>query len=153
VGEIVAMTTEQLDLEDFLRRGQAAQDSVNRILQKSDQVARTRPRARGTDPQTSHKAAKRAREGLTQKQQAVLDLFEYMELLNRGTHQTKVRMTDPQMIAKYNSFREQRGWPAQSDSGLRTRRHELTEMKPAKIVKVGEQERTKGKSFTLWGLA
>lgn len=133
------MSDEQLDLEDFLRRGQAAQREVGAIIERSDRAARRRPRARGTDPQTSHRAAKRAANELTRKQQAVLDCFKMA-----------TPMTDPEFIRKYNWFRETLNWPPQSESGLRTRRHELVVAE--KLQKVGEVVRGTGKAFTLWGL-
>jgi hypothetical protein len=136
------VSREQLDLEDFLRRGQAAQREVNRIIQRSDQVARTRPRARGTDPQTSHEAAKDARKELTRKQQAVLECLSM----------APQPITDPEIGHRYNLHREKKNWPKQSDSGLRTRRHELSETKPPKVVADGKVKMGT-RNFTLWRLA
>lgn len=131
----------------------AKQIDIMDILAKSDAKARSRPRARGTDPQTSHRAAKRAAGELTRKQQAVLDCFRYMEALNApyGHMMGRFRMTDPQLIGKYNSFREKQNWPAQSDSGIRTRRHEL--VKAEKIEAAGETRGSRsGRAgrYTLW---
>ena len=127
------------ELEKFVERGQTAQRHIDNILQRSDREARRRPRARGTDPQTSHKAAKRAAADLTAKQVAVLDCFKGSEGL-----------TDPEFIHKYNLRREytpqEYPYPAQSPSGLRTRRHEL-------VVK-GKVESTgvKADKHTIWRL-
>jgi hypothetical protein len=71
----------------------------------------TYPRARATDPVTSYQAAQSVRD-LTGKQQAVLDCF-----LQHGP------MTDEDLIGRYRAeFRLE-----QTDSGLRTRRHELVD--------------------------
>jgi hypothetical protein len=131
----------QIDLEEFLRRGQAAQASVDAIIQKSDREARRRPRARGTDPQTSHAAAKRAANELTHKQQAVLEVF-MLRFRESGGHDAS--FTDPRMIREYNLRRHTMNWPAQSESGLRTRRHELVVKE--KLEKVGIKD---GK-HTIW---
>lgn len=76
------------------------------------------PRARVTDPATSHAAAVRARRGLTVKQLAVLDLLQA----------TAGPASYDELIARYNRNRS-RGRPAwyppQTDSGIRTRAKEL----------------------------
>ena len=139
---------EQISLLDFIDRAQKAQAEVTSIIAKSDAKAKARPRARGTDPQTSHKAAKRAGEHLTWSQRAVIECLQKLAEVGR------VAVTDPELIESYRRgvHHAENNWPFQSESGLRTRRHELTEMSPAKVVKVGEQEREKGKPFTLWSL-
>ena len=67
--------------------------------------------ARRDDPQTSHAAAASV-SGLTEKQQAVLDVFK---------HSSESHFSDEQMIALYQSA----GLTPQSESGLRSRRSEL----------------------------
>jgi hypothetical protein len=147
---------DQLDLEDFLRRGQAAQREVTAITERSDRIARSRPRARGSHPQTSHKAAKRAGNELTRKQEAVFECFQraYDKDLRMAVNSAIAGgMADPQFIAAYKSAvaHNKSDWPVQSDSGLRTRRHELVEK--GKLEKLGVVvERVRGKPFTLWGV-
>lgn len=143
------------ELERFVERGQTAQRHIDNILRMSDQKARGRPRARGTDPQTSHKAAQRAAAGLTAKQEAVLACFQQRYDVDMRHGENPViagGMTDPQFLLSYKSAvaRELTNWPAQSESGLRTRRHELVVKN--KLQKLGVVEREKGKPFTLWGV-
>lgn len=71
------------------------------------------PVARLTDPETSHAAAQSVTD-LTEKQTAVLELFK-----DAGP------MTDVALVDTYLRLWQQRDWPKQSESGLRTRRHEL----------------------------
>ena len=75
------------------------------------------PRARRTDPVTSHEAARSIPlDSLTERQQAVLLVFQ-----GEGS------MSDEMLLVAYRSAK----WrsfklPKQSDSGLRTRRSELS---------------------------
>jgi len=75
--------------------------------------AASKAHARRTDPQTSHEAA-RSVERIRERQQAVLDL-----LRRRGP------MCDEEIARTYAGVA---GLPAQSPSGLRTRRAELVDM-------------------------
>ncbi|MDR7496819.1 MAG: hypothetical protein QN174_07670 [Armatimonadota bacterium] len=80
---------------------------------------RQEPRAvaRRTDPDTSHEAAASLpAQQVRASQEAVLDC-----LRRYGA------MTDEQIAARYEASRRQYGWPAQSPSGLRTRRAELVD--------------------------
>jgi hypothetical protein len=73
------------------------------------------PRARRTDPETSHEAAASiAPPKQRATQAAVLDLFQ-----RHGP------MHDYRMIDAYSLERAGLGWPPQTRSGLQTRRHEL----------------------------
>ena len=139
----------QMDLVDeidaWLKRGQKAQAEVNAIIGKSDREARRRPRARATDPQTSHVAAKSVRDKVRASQQAVLDCFERAALSRARPGQT-----DPEFIHRYKTDRLHFGWPTQSDSGLRTRRHELVVM--GKLEARGEWKGESGRRFTIWAL-
>lgn len=69
--------------------------------------------ARHTDPAESHAAAASVSD-ITGKQSAVLALIR-----ESGP------ITDHQLVIDYQRQHRQRGWPEQSDSGLRTRRNEL----------------------------
>lgn len=99
------------------------------------------PRARRTDPQTSHDAA------------ASVDL--------RGSHRAVLRlldsygpMTDEELVAKYVKNMTQLALPRQSESGIRTRRKELTTMDPPQVVDSGEKKALKsGRKAIVWRLA
>lgn len=69
--------------------------------------------ARHTDPAESHAAAASVSD-ITGKQSAVLALIR-----ESGP------ITDHQLVIDYQRQYRERGWPEQSDSGLRTRRNEL----------------------------
>lgn len=71
--------------------------------------------SRLTDPPESHAAARSSRD-LTGCQKAVLELLR----LRGPLTDLGIERDYPKLMAEY-------GWPAQSPSGLRTRRHELVE--------------------------
>lgn len=77
------------------------------------------PAARRTDPPTSHQAAASVK-GLTKKQRAVLHLLSRIG-----------PCTDRKLVAEYQRRYQvpvpQRPYPGQTDSGIRTRRHELAD--------------------------
>lgn len=86
-----------------------------RCVCRTQKAGEAVPRARTTDPGTSHAAAASVdREAMRATQRALLSLFE-----------EKGPMTDEQAAAEYESVYANRGWPQQSPSGLRTRRNEL----------------------------
>lgn len=90
----------------------------------------TKATARATDPQTSHEAAASVTPNLRESQAAVLDL-----LRRYGP------MTDVELIAA-----ARRDDVRLSDSGIRTRRHELEAMglvKRAGTVKLGNRSHTR----------
>ena len=91
--------------------------------------------ARHTDPETSHAAAQRVTE-ITERQRSVLRLIP----IDRG-------VTDPYIESAYNQARRvaRDVTPAQSESGLRTRRAELVEL--GYVVASGKTD-----GFTLWRL-
>lgn len=74
------------------------------------------PRARNSDPETSHEAAASVT-NLTVKQGAVLEFFRRHEAL-----------TDEQLLELYREAElDGRPIPQQADSGIRTRRSELVD--------------------------
>jgi len=94
-----------------------------------------RPRARRSDPWTSHEAA----ESITPKQLrashlAVLDCFDRF-----GPFHDKL------LMVVYERNRKDFRWPPQEDSGLRTRRRELVDrghlQDSGKTVLIGEGKR------------
>lgn len=93
------------------------------------------PRARLTDPRESHEAAASVT-GLTEKQNAVLDCL------------TGHRLTDHDLASRYESLRVDRGWPQQSESGLRTRRSELVAR--GLIEKAGTGRLPSGRNAAVW---
>lgn len=105
---------------DFIGRGRRAQAAVEQIVTAH---------ARATDPETSHEAALAATIGLSEKQQAVYECLSEFG-----------RMTDVDLVEMYHRFSGRSGvreWPQQSDSGIRTRRHELTDRTHALVVNDG----------------
>jgi hypothetical protein len=96
-----------------------------------------RPKARSTDPETSHEAAYRASLNMTRNREAVMTTLAE---IGRPC-------TDARMIARYRSREDIGHVPKQSESGLRTRRAELVTMGLVKACGTTED----GKC-TLWGL-
>ena len=93
-------------------------------------------RARSTDPDTSHEAARSIGE-MTGKRQAVLDIIR---AIGRGT--------DEDFVDAYHATTA----PQQSASGIRTRRAELTLM--GLVVDTGERKvRRSGRGAIVWGIA
>ncbi len=96
------------------------------------------PKARGSDPQTSHLAA----QGITRladKQWAVLALFgEYHAAFGA----TFAGATDRELVSDYHAGPGWRERPRQTDSGLRTRRHELWEA--GMVERCGERKDPSG---------
>ena len=91
------------------------------------------PRARATDPETSHEAAASVT-NVRPRQAAVLEAFR-----------VNGPMTDSSLRRVYSG-------PAQSDSGLRTRRCELVTL--GLLVDTGKRERaSNGRRAIVWGLA
>lgn len=92
------------------------------------------PRARWTDPETSHLAANAVKDRLGDSQAQVLALFTRP-------------MTDEEMI-----FAARQVKVTQSDSGLRTRRKEL--VVKGKLADSGQRRLTgSGRSSIVWGRA
>jgi len=93
------------------------------------------PRARNTDPQTSHDAAESVK-NVTATQAAVL------KILNRPR-------TDPQLIEAYRKLKKV---PLASESGIRSRRAELVDK--GLVEDTGKRATTSfGRQATVWGLA
>jgi len=103
------------------------------------------PKARNTDPETSHEAAASISEDkLRASQLAVLQLFK----------NDRSGFTDYELVRIY--FDTARQWPSsfphQSESGIRTRRKELVDM--GKIVDSGERAKLpSGRKAVIWTLA
>lgn len=94
-------------------------------------------RARTTDPQTSHDAAKKVK-GVSMVQNTIL-----LILWTGGP------MTDPQIAEAYYERVADGTAPNQSESGLRTRRKELVDM--GKISATGEKRRLdSGRYANVW---
>lgn len=99
-------------------------------------------RARTADPSTSHEAAKEVTPRIGSNQQMVLKVVEVMF----GDRP----FTDVELVAAYDELWEQNrglGLMLQTQSGIRTRRHELTEA--GFFVKAGETRIGKRK-HSLW---
>jgi hypothetical protein len=77
------------------------------------------PRARSTDPGTSHAAARSIKGVTLPNQRAVLRVFRELHAFGG--------MTDEELLAQYRAHARSLSLPNQSDSGLRTRRRELTD--------------------------
>ena len=122
-----------------------AREADQLTLLDEKKTRRARPRARATDPQTSHRAAERAENTLTLKQLAVLDLFRWLEPF-------VITPIDERVVFEYRQRRHVVDWyPAQSESGLRTRRHELVER--GYLEDSGEKGKTSGGSPSIrWRL-
>ncbi len=96
------------------------------------------PKARTTDPETSHAAAA-SLEHLTERRQAVWAILaEYGPL------------TDEALLAIYDQLADDGLIPPQSPSGVRTRRNELTKLGLA--IDTGQRGTTvSGRAAILWG--
>lgn len=99
------------------------------------------PRARTTDPETSHAAARSVTK-LTAKQEAVVKV---LRALGPATDQT--------LVLSYRDMSQGGQVPQQSESGVRTRRNELASMEPARVVRVGTVKLPSGRRAILWKVA
>ena len=94
------------------------------------------PKARLTDPITSHEAASSVT-GLTATKRAILDLLKYPA-------------TDEELVNRYQSIARIGLAPMASPSGIRSRRHELH---TAGFVKPLDYSKSlTGRRAILWGL-
>lgn len=93
------------------------------------------PRSRNTDPTTSADAAASIGD-MTAKRQAVLDVLRHIG-----------PATDVQIIEAYRAM----SCPDQSESGIRSRRHELHLL--GLIKQVGDCENGRGRRCIVWGVA
>lgn len=96
---------------------------------------RLQPRSRNTDPATSADAAASIGD-MTAKRQAVLDVLRHIG-----------PATDAQIIEAYRAM----SCPDQSESGIRSRRHELHLL--GLIRQVGDAENGRGRRCIVWGVA
>lgn len=95
------------------------------------------PKARTSDPGTSHAAADSLGQ-LTERRQAVWAI-----LAEHGP------LTDESLVAIYDQFAEDNVVPPQSPSGIRTRRNELTKLGLA--IDTGQRGTTvSGRAAILW---
>ena len=103
------------------------------------------PRARNTDPVTSHEAAAKIAKtpaALNDKRRAVLKCVAVIHTCEGS---------DESIAWTYIEHMSERGWPKQSPSGLRTRRKELVDM--GMMENTGRTTTTKGGGKTIvWGL-
>lgn len=99
-------------------------------------VTEVPPRARSTDPDTSQEAARNIRLTMTVKRMAVLEAVRLAGPI-----------TDLGLAEYYRAQRIAKGWPEQSDSGLRTRRSELVDL--GKVQRVGDRKE-RGARRALW---
>lgn len=101
-----------------------------------------RAHARAGDPQTSHDAARSLKAAnLRASQEAVLRVLKRL-----GTG------TDVDLVALYEQTAESGFEPAQSPSGIRSRRHELVEA--GRVVDTGERTKlASGRKAIVWGPA
>lgn len=102
-------------------------------------VTAAEPRARNTDPGTSHAAAMSV-EDIRESQKAVLGVFKRW-----GS------MIDEELVARYEGASGAGQLPQQSESGVRTRRRELVD---AGLLRDTGQKRknSHGRDAILWGL-
>jgi len=92
------------------------------------------PHARNTDPRTSHEAATSVK-NLTLTQQAIVNLLASP-------------MADEELVERYR-LRTRAGLaPMASESGIRSRRHELAERGLVKAV--GETKTASGRKALVW---
>jgi len=96
---------------------------------------RLQPRSRNTDPTTSVDAAASIGD-MTAKRQAVLDVLRHIG-----------PATDAGIIEAYRAM----SCPDQSESGIRSRRHELHLL--GLIRQVGDAENGRGRRCIVWGVA
>lgn len=96
------------------------------------------PRARSSDPWTSHAAAESVR-SLNKKQSEVLKVFK-----------TYGRMTDEDLLRLHKGLADFGQLEVQSDSGLRTRRRELADKGLVKAM--GKTTNSRGRPTIVWGL-
>lgn len=100
------------------------------------------PAARATDPQTSHEAARSVR-NQTETHRRILSLFKLNALDG---------LTDEELAGQWQGWVDSRGWPPVSESGLRTRRHELVIL--GLLQDSGDKRLTRGgRRTTVWRLA
>lgn len=111
--------------------------------------SRLRAAARKTDPATSHKAAQKATRGISLKQLAVLECFQRREEYDRASSTFASGMIDETLIRQYGA--RVCWWPAQTESGLRTRRSELVTLGYLR-ASTQKGETTSGNSSTIWEL-
>lgn len=101
------------------------------------------PRARRTDPATSHAAAASVAQPQTQRERVLLLLEEaHTEGLEGITHQ--------ELKARYKAAMAQRGWPDAAGGGIRTRCRELANQGLARQVKDKMGKTAFGRDSLLW---
>lgn len=120
--------------------GQIDEASVSRLADNPPAAAPS-PRARATDPSTSHRAASSiSRSRLRDSQEAILRLFRELG-----------PMTDDLLLERYAAAVDEGLRPVQSPSGIRTRRAELVAV--GSVVKTGETRLPSGRMGSIFALA
>lgn len=99
-----------------------------------------KPRARNTDPGTSHAAADSVRGITSTIRERVGALLE----ANPGG------LTHDQIIGEYRKYSVRLGWPAASDSSIRTRVSELVTDGEAEKVPDASGKSRSGRPMLLW---
>ena len=121
-----------------MQAAETAQDLARKLAEaerRLSEVIDAKPKARATDPETSHKAVPK-KLNLTRCREAALVVLRELG-----------PMTDEQLHSAYSARARMGHAPSQSPSGLRTRRCELVRMGLARFV--GETT-TGGKSLSVW---
>lgn len=96
------------------------------------------PKARNTDPSTSHDAAK----SLSNVELLRIAIYNILEANPQG-------LTDGQIQTIYDKARAQYRWPIASDSGMRSRRSELVEQ--GRVIHSGRYGTTEsGRKTIIW---
>jgi hypothetical protein len=136
--EIEPMRSEVSDIAGDLLTSITVIDELQKRIERlmlygNEQVP---PRARSTDPDTSQEAARNIRLTMTVKRMAVLEAVRLAGPI-----------TDLGLADYYRAQRVAKGWPEQSDSGLRTRRSELVDL--GKVQRVGDRKE-RGARRALW---
>lgn len=96
-------------------------------------------RARRSDPQESHDAAKSVTD-LTEKQDCVLACLTEADR----------PLSDVELAGLYSHNRRYHDWPEQSESGLRTRRAEL--VRKGLVEKTGKTRLESGRMAAVWSV-
>lgn len=110
-----------------------------RMVKQPVQMPGGTPRARTSDPSTSHAAAASVT-GLRDNQEAVLGLLRAVG-----------PSTDEYLVELYEAHAVR---PKQSPSGIRTRRKELATMEPPLVIDTGRKAKLKsGRKAIVWGAA
>jgi len=101
------------------------------------------PRARNTDPGTSHAAAAKVAPMVTTVRSRVLGILTAAPEARDG-------LTHDQLIVLYRKYATRLGWPMASDSSIRTRCNELVRDGEVEKVPDGDGRSRFGNAALLW---